>query len=377
MESEIVRTIRNALAGIRNESDPRTMPSVFYTSSEFLALEQSALFEREWVCLGHTGEIPNPGDYYTTDMADEPLLVLRDHAGKILVLSNVCRHRGKIIAEGAGNSRRFICSYHAWSYGHDGQLINAPHMNDVPGFDKAACRLPRFRHEIWNGFIYVNLSGNAAPLGPRLSDLEAIIGNYALGERNLVHTEEDRWRTNWKCLAENFMEGYHLTPTHARTLHPITPTSLCRKMPAGDGFTGYWSGYNPSYPDRKPFPEKLTETERRQSPMFWVAPNHVVGLATNNCVYMCLRPRGVDQVAIRWGVLSTAQAQDKAASDYVELCHAFNAEDKVKLESLQVGLKSRHLQRGFLAPADFEGTIWDMYQYFARRLGSDVPMSHE
>lgn len=364
--------VREALREIKNEAAPRTMPPAYYTSPEFLELEQDVLFTREWVCVGHSGEVPQPGDYYATEIAGEPLLVLRGSDGDVAVFSNVCRHRGTVLAHGAGQTKRFVCPYHAWSYALDGKLLAAPHMDKVEGFDKKDCKLKQFRHELWNGFIYVNISGDAAPLADRLTELDAIIANYALGDRNLVHTAEDTWGVNWKCLAENFMEGYHLTPTHATTLHPITPTALCRKMPHGEYFTGYFSGYNPSYPDRTPFPEGLTEEERRQSPMFWIAPNHVVGLATNNCVYMCLRPDGVDKVAIRWGVLSTEPKGSKTATDYVELCNAFNAEDKAKLEMLQPGLMSRFLERSYLAPADLEGTIWDIYQFVARRLGSDV-----
>ena len=367
-----VAEIRRVLSKLNEEATPRTMPPAYYVSEDFLALEQATLFTREWACVGHAGEIPESGDFFATEIAGEPILVVRDNDGQVAVLSNVCRHRGTLLVEGSGRSKRFVCPYHAWTYGLKGELIAAPLMDKIAGFDKKACSLHRFRHELWNGFIYVNISGDAEPLAPRLSALDKIIENYQLPSRNLVHVEEDIWAVNWKCLAENFMEGYHLTPTHAKTLHPITPTNLCRKMPNGEYFTGYFAGYNPNFPDRKPYPDTLTEQERRQSPLFWIAPNHVVGLATNNCVYMCLRPNGVDHVAIRWGVLSTAKRADQVAKDYVDLCNAFNAEDKAKLELLQRGLKSRFLKRGFLAPDDLEGAIWDIYRFVARRLGSDV-----
>ncbi|MEM9773895.1 MAG: aromatic ring-hydroxylating dioxygenase subunit alpha [Chloroflexota bacterium] len=350
----------------------RTMPPSYYTSAEFLALEEEYIFRREWVCIGHTGEIPNPGDYYVTELVGESLIVTRDRDGEVRTLSNVCRHRGNLLVEGSGNSRKLVCSYHAWVYGLDGGLQHAPLMRNVSGFDKADCSLPSFATEVWQGFIYVNLDGNAEPLAPKLEKLMPIIKNYRMGERNFVYGEETIWGCNWKCLAENFMEGYHLTPTHVTTLHPITPTSLCVKMPHDDYFTGYWAKYDPSYPERLPYPEGLTKEETRQSPMFAINPNHVIGLATNACVYMCLRPHGPDQVAIRWGVISTAEPDDQSAIDYVELCHEFNAEDKEKLETLQKGLKSRYLKTGYLAPADFEGTIWDMYQFMAARLGADL-----
>ena len=374
--SQAVQAIREALTTIKTipADQARTMPPIYYTSPDFLALEEAHIFRKEWVCIGHTGEIPNPGDYFATEMVGEQLIVLRDQQGEVRVLSNVCRHRGNMLVEGRGNRKNFICAYHAWVYNAEGQLLNAPLMERIAGFDKTACSLPSFATEIWRGFIYVNLDEQATPLAEKLTMLEPIIENYRMEDRNFVYGEETVWATNWKCLAENFMEGYHLSPTHNKTLHPITPTSLCVKMPHDDYYTGYWAKYNPKYPERKPYPPGLTQEETRQSPMFCINPNHVIGLATNACVYMCLRPLGPDHVGIRWGVISTAQPHEKPATDYVELCHEFNAEDREKLETLQKGLKSRYLPTSYLAPADFEGTIWDMYQFMARRLASDVEL---
>ena len=371
-----VQDIREELTKLKSiaADQARTMPPAYYTSPEFLALEGEHIFRKEWVCIGHTGEIPNPGDYYATELVGEQLIVRRTEEGDVRVLANVCRHRGNILVEGSGNRKNFVCGYHAWVYNGEGDLLNAPLMDRVEGFDKSSCSLPSYATEIWGGFIYINLDGNAPPLADQLSGLEPHIKNYRMAERNFVYGEEAVWATNWKCLAENFMEGYHLSPTHNKTLHPITPTNLCKKMPHDDYFTGYWARYDPTYPERKPYPPGLTTEETRQSPMFCVNPNHVIGLATNACVYMCLRPLGPDHVGIRWGVISTAHPGDQSAIDYVTLCHEFNEEDKTKLESLQKGLKTRNLSPGYLAPADFEGAIWDMYQFMARRLGNDVAL---
>jgi phenylpropionate dioxygenase-like ring-hydroxylating dioxygenase large terminal subunit len=206
-------------------------------------------------------------------------------------------------------------------------------------------------------------------LAPRLEGLGKVIGNYHPDDRFLVFMEEDVWNCNWKCLFENFMEGYHLSATHLQTLHPITPTSLCKKMESGDAWTGYHAYYDPSYPPRGPFHPDLTEDERRNSPMYGVYPNLVVGMATNFTLFMCLRPNGPDKVKIRWGVTGLEdQPESQMAQDYVALCRAFNAEDKEKLEALQQALKTRHYSGGPLAPDDFEGTIWDFTRYMARQI---------
>lgn len=347
------------------------MPARYYTSTELLEREIDEVLRREWMCVGHVGEVRNPGDFFATDLVDEQLVVTRDMQGIVRVLSNVCRHRGNRVVEGSGNSRKFVCRYHTWSYDTTGALLSAPLMKGQTGFSKDKCGLPEFASEVWNGWIFVNLDGNATPLAPRLEGLGKVIGNYHPDDRFLVFMEEDIWNCNWKCLFENFMEGYHLSATHLETLHPITPTKLCRKMVSGDAWTGYHAYYDPSYPPRGPFHPDLTEDERRNSPMYGIFPNLVVGMATNFTLFMCLRPHGPDKVKIRWGVTGLEDLpESQKVKDYVALCRAFNAEDKEKLEALQQALKTRHYHGGPLAPDDFEGTIWDFTRYMARHIGA-------
>ena len=158
----------------RPVADVVTLPPECYTSQEFFEqVERPAIFDREWLCVGRTERVPNPGDYYTITVVDEPLVVTRDHKdGEIHVLSAVCQHRGHLVVEGAGSCRIFQCPLHHWTYGTDGELRSAPTMSETPGFDRAKYALPRLRVEIWQGFIFVNFDEDAAPLAPRLTTLE-------------------------------------------------------------------------------------------------------------------------------------------------------------------------------------------------------------
>lgn len=357
--------------GRLDRAQARTMPPSYYTSESFLDLEKEALFRGDWVCIGHQGEVPEPGDFVATEVADEQLVMLRDAGGILRVLSNVCRHRGNMLVEGTGNRRALVCQYHAWTYDLDGRLKTAPLMSGVEGFDIKACALPEFRSEIWNGFVFVNLDGNAAPLAPQLAELEPLVKNYHPEMRKLVFLEETVWETNWKNLAENFMEGYHIASTHPRTLQPITPTALCRKLPGGAAWTGYRSYYDPSIGERGPYHPDLTDDEKRNTVMLQVFPSLVIAVATHFTLFMCLRPAAADKVAIRWGVAGFVEdPQAPVVRDYVALCNAFNAEDRAKLETLQRAQRTRYMPGGRLAPEDFEGTIWDFLGYMSRRLGT-------
>ncbi len=377
--SGAVAKIREDLAELQglDQQDAHAMPGTFYHSEEFLEFEKENLFRREWVCLCHVGEIPNPGDFFTTELVGEELLVTRDAEGTARVFSNVCRHRGnKVEAEKRGNRKRFVCGYHAWTYGNDGTLKAAPLMKQVRGFDQKKCGLKEFKIEIWENFLFVNLEGNASPLAPRMQGLSKLMTNYHHELRHLVFMDETVWNTNWKSLMENFLEGYHLSATHIKTLHHITPTKLCRKFEElGEGYTGYHAFYDPDLPDRGPFHEDLTDDERRNSLLTCAYPSFLLSVATHFTLFLCLRPKGPDHVAIRWGVAGfNPDPDNKEAQEYVELAKSFNEEDREKLETLTTALKSKYYEPGPLAPDDFEGTIWDFLQYIAKHLSAKAPI---
>ena len=363
--------IQAALADIKGEgiSQARTLPNEFYTSEEFAEFEREEIFRKEWVCLGRVEEVPKAGDYFTTELLDEPLIIVRGQDKKIRVLSNVCRHRSSVILEDKGNKKHFVCPYHAWTYSNDGQLLRAPYMDRVKGFKVEGCRLPEFATEVWHGFLYVNLDGKAKPLAPRLKGLEPYVRNYHAEQMTSQFMNEDVWGTNWKCLTENFMEGYHLSVTHINSLHKITPTRLCEKIPAGEGYTGYKSHYDPGFPQRKPYHDDVTDAEKRMSMMYCVYPSHVVGLYGSGVIHMCLRPRSADQVVTRWGFASfDPKPSRKTVKGALDLYEIINREDREKLESLQRGLNSRMSISSKLGPPDLEGPVWDIYQYLAKTL---------
>ena len=93
-----------------------TMPGSFYTSETLLDIERAQLFRNKWICLGREEEIPAVGDYFATELVGEPIILVRAKVGIIKALSNVCRHRAMPLVEDKGRSKRFTCSYHAWTY---------------------------------------------------------------------------------------------------------------------------------------------------------------------------------------------------------------------------------------------------------------------
>lgn len=362
---------REALTALATgaEKQPRTMPPEFYYSSELVEQEQRSVFVTGWIPVGRVDEVPESGDYFTLDIVGEPLLVVRGKDQRLKVLSNVCRHRGSLIMQGSGNVKKLSCPYHQWTYALDGKLLVAPLVEESDHFKRNECSLPEIRSAEWMGFLFVNLNAQAAPFADSISGLDPYVANYHVEEMRTVHAGPETWPVNWKCLAENFMEGYHLTPVHLNTLHPMTPTRLCEKIPGGAGYTGYKSHYSETFPGRKPFHEDMTEEERNQSMMVWIYPSFVAAFSPNSTVFMSVTPTGPTELQTRWGVAARPELFDDGEADArYEFAQSFNAEDKARLIDVQRGLQSRFAARGPLAPADYEGTVWDFYQYMASRL---------
>ena len=347
----------------------RVMPAAFYNSDEQLELEREQLFRREWICVGRVDEIARPGAYMAFDILDEPILVVRGEDSEVRALSNVCRHRGTRIAKGSGHGKRLVCPYHAWSYDLAGRLIAAPILSQREDFNCADHRLPAFPCEVWEGFVFVSLDPAVEPLAPRLTKLRDMIANYHFGEMRLSYLVEETWETNWKSLVENFMEGYHLTPLHRSTLHKVTPTRLCRHFAPGDSYFGYYSGFTPGLPrSRNPNPD-LTPEEHETCVMYAIPPALVVGGASDYSSFISLQPESAGRVRAKMGLIFYGDDWPQGAIDQaVELFQKTMAEDKEVLAALKRGLDSRHYAEGPLAPADYEGPIWDFYQYLARRL---------
>jgi len=346
--------------------EARSLPGEFYTDPEYFRYEVDTYLSKEWHCLGRADEIPTTGDFFTTQLFAEPLLVVRAQKDEIRVLSNVCRHRGMLLAEGAGRKRRFTCSYHGWCYKVSGELQTAPHMEDKQLSDQHR-QLPQFRCEVWNGFIYTNLDENAEPLGPRLEKLEALLAHYEPQNMRFVRAFEEVWHTNWKCLVENFMEAYHLSIVHPTTLRPYTPTGLSRKSMADDAFTSYMANYPDDAAPRGSGAPDLTDEERRRSTLFCAFPAHVASQAATLLVSLSIQPLTVDTIRVRW-TLSTYgdELSDEDLEQRIALWQEVNREDREKLERMQTALSSRHATSGPLGPADFEGTIPDFHRYLSR-----------
>jgi phenylpropionate dioxygenase-like ring-hydroxylating dioxygenase large terminal subunit len=345
------------------------MPRAFYVDPDVLALEKKHLFGSEWICIGRAEEVPDIGDSMAFTLCDEPLVAVRGDDRKIRVFANVCRHRGAILVEGKSRGKRIVCPYHHWSYNLDGTLAAAPRMDAHGGFQKDDCKLPEYKTEQWCGFLFTSLAANPPPLAPKLEPLKALIGNYHMEEMKLRYLADEIWHTNWKSLIENFMEGYHLSPLHKTTLHPVNPTRLCSHFPAGDSYFGYNAGYSPDLPRSQKGHPDLSDAEVDNCVMFAVPPGLISGCGGDYSSFICVQPETVDRVRAKLGLIFYGDGWSQEAVDKaVTLFNDTMSEDKTVLTTLMKGINAKSYVPGPLAPADFEGNVLDFYRYVSRRL---------
>ena len=345
-----------------------TLPPDCYTSVAFWEFEKDAIFFREWLCLGRTEQIPKPGDYFTITIANEPLIVVRNYDGGVGVLSAVCRHRGTVIVDDAGNCGHALrCPYHWWSYDLSGNLIGAPGMDDGAHFDRREIRLPSLRVEIWQGFVFASFDDGVAPLAPRLAKIERLLENYHVDQ--LVTTAPETRADlpfNWKIMMENGTEPYHAPYLHHKYV-PMPPPGTRGNFLDLSGDDGAAAsivelgapdlGINQSGALFLPPIDTLNDTDRRRWVFATVPPNLMLFWEPDFVSWFLLVPNRPDAVTLVWGYcVPRSSHADPAFDDRMDLVRAgietFNREDFPINARIQRGYNSRFAPRGRYGPEE-------------------------
>jgi phenylpropionate dioxygenase-like ring-hydroxylating dioxygenase large terminal subunit len=338
-----------------------TLPPECYTSKEFFEFEKEVLFTREWLCVGRDDWLPEPGSYFTTRTAGEPIVVARNQTGEIHAMSSVCQHRAMLVAEGSGKARNFLCPYHHWSYSLEGELLGIPEMQRTCDFDKSKFGLPKFKIELWNGFIFINMDLNAQPLAPRLEKVTEAIASYGLenakGEKPELGPE---FSWNWKVMFENNNDGYHASRLHHGPLHDFIPSGLATFPEADPADAGYLrfngtlhsdASFNPTQKALLPIFPGLSDEERNRVTFANVPPSLSLVMTSDLVIYLILRPTGPESLEMDTGLLVAPKAmRDPAYQHKVEAIMATAAkiidQDFHVDVNVQRGLRSRYAVRG-------------------------------
>jgi phenylpropionate dioxygenase-like ring-hydroxylating dioxygenase large terminal subunit len=342
-------------------SKAETMPPLIYTSAEFLEFERRALFDHEWLCVGRASRIPNAGDWFTCDVNQEKVIVARGKDDQIRAFSAICQHRGMQVVDGEGNSTKFTCPYHMWSYDLTGRLLGAPAMEKTEGFDKKDYPLPAIQVELWQGFVFVNLDPTAGPLAPTMVRYEPFLANYELEDAFCPGTftlHDLPW--NWKVMFENFNDGYHANKLH-HTIQDFCPSELAAfPVPWDDasnvifrtnGYVHKDGGFNATTKALLPIFPKLTEEERWRSTFALMPPSMCFGTAPDQAFFFIVRPKTADTIDLEIGYLLHPEAPNHPMFDHLfQMSDAgvqvFVRQDQDATTKCQRGMHSRFAARG-------------------------------
>lgn len=321
-----------------------TLPSRFYFDSAVAELEAQRIFRREWQVVAHRSQLAKPGDYVTTEVAGEPLLLACGADGQVRGFYNICRHRAGPPATGCGSRKVFRCGYHGWTYGLDGKLISAPEVEGVQDFDPAEFSLVPVRAEEWSGFIFVNLDSAAKPLAEALRSLSDHLKMPATPLR-MVERRTYEMNCNWKAYVDNYLEGYHLP-----SVHPGLNRELDYNAYAVETYPNYVRQYSPIRTARDG-----GESSRRYrnadtgsaAVYFWIFPNWMINKYPDNLSLNIVLPLGAERsLAIFEWYLPEQRAHGKAAKASVAFSHEIQLEDAAICERVQKNLASTSYDRG-------------------------------
>lgn len=221
--------IRNTvLRQLNNRREGFSLEQAFYTDPDYFKLDMETIWYRDWLFIGHDCEIPKAGNFFTVQIGDYPVVVVRGRDGVIRALHNSCRHRGsRVCNTERGASAKLVCPYHQWTYELDGSLLFARQMGE--DFDKSQFSLKKVHCESVAGYIFVCLANVAPDFAPVRAMIDAYVGPHRLSEAKVAHQSTIIEKGNWKLVWENNRECYHCAGNHPE---------LCRTYPEAPSVTG-------------------------------------------------------------------------------------------------------------------------------------------
>jgi choline monooxygenase len=357
--------VNDLTADTRNGLDEgRTLTGTWYTSPEIWELEKRRVFEQFWQYVGHVEQVAKQGQYFTFQLGNVPIVVLRDAEGQIRGFVNVCCHRGsEVVLEKEGMRQTLQCHYHGWTYGLDGRLRAAPRSKSQPNFDASEYSLQPVRVETWGPFIFATTSDEAPSLFEQLGVLPDLIAKTGvdLDKVRFRSVSDYDVRANWKAVAENFLECYHCAVTHPSFTDTVDLDSfsvvadsyvITETVPLKDDVPAAEQGaYAPG--------------DIRDGRYSFAWPSFMVNvfpgpmnISTNQLI-----PLGVDRTLVRYQFFFAPEVSAEDEKAVVDFALQIQDEDVQIVESVQRGAASGYFNSGVF----FEN--WENGpQYFQRLL---------
>ncbi len=357
----------------------RTLPARFYVSPEVFERENERVHRTMWSAACGVDEIPaGEGGYRVVEVGGDSLLVARGEDGEFRAFHNVCRHRGtRLVDEGSGRLPGAVqCPYHAWTYGLDGRLRSAPHMDQVPGFSTNEWPLAAAACETWGGVVWVRVAPEGPDLPEQLGPAADRVRPYGMEALVTARSARYELRANWKLVVQNFSECLHCPVIHPQLQQlshyltgenfPLTPGAVGSTMDLAEGAEtlspdGRFVG--------RPLPG-LTGKALRRIGYEILLPNLMLCLHPDYVVRYILEPRGVGATVIRCQWLFSPEAVEAPGFDpapAVDFWDTTNRQDWRVSELAQAGIGSSAYRPG--PYSNREDQLWAVDRWILERLG--------
>jgi Rieske 2Fe-2S family protein len=334
----------------------KTLPGRYYTDPAVFRQEMETFFCEMWFCSGRTEQIQAPGDYYLCEVAGESIIVARDSSGAVRAFYNVCRHRGTRLCsvEHGKFDNRIQCPYHGWTYGLDGKLLGAPHMEGGP-FYREDYPLHRVNAEVWAGHIFLNMASRSSMLKAQLAGLPDKFAPWAMQDLRMYKQHVYKVMANWKLIVSNYNECLHCPILHPMLCSISDPMSGDNEVPqptyigGAMEFRGAAQTMSVDGKRRRDYLPGLSEAQRKRVFYYAIYPNLFLSLHPDYVMVHRLWPRAVDQtdVVCEWYFHPRELAKlGFNGDDAVDFWDATNREDWNISELSQKGISSRAYEPG-------------------------------
>lgn len=355
-----------------------SLPAWTYSDPEFFAVEQERVFAPAWQVVCHVSDIPHPGDWHTLDYLGESVIVVRGRDGQVRAFSNVCRHRGSRVVDGAsGCARRLVCPYHAWTYDLDGSLVGVPDAASYPGLDRSRHGLAPVSLEIWRGFVFVRLRDEGPSVAEMMAPYEAMVEPYRFEELRALGRVTLRPRqVNWKNIGDNYSDGLHIPVAHPGLTrlfgksYGVEATEHVDRMWGDlvDRPSANWS--ERAYQNLLPPAPHLPPERQRHWLYFKLWPNVAFDIYPDQVDFMQWLPINPTESLIR--EISYALPDDRRemkAARYLNwrINRRVNAEDTALITRVQQGMASRSFTVGPLSEKEV------CLRHFCKRMRDLIP----
>jgi choline monooxygenase len=363
--------LRDALAAFDPDlplDRARTIPSSWYVDGAIHDLERRAVFGAAWLVAGRLDDVAEPGAFVTTEVAGEPLLVVRGNDGVLRAFYNVCRHRAApLLTQPAGKATRLRCRYHGWTYDLTGRLRGTPEFDGVADFRREDQGLVGLAVAAWGPYVWVHAGSQPPPLEQFLAPLPERTAGRDIASLRWVKRQEYDLACNWKVYVDNYLDGGY----HVNTVHPglagVLDYAQYRTEVAGHTSVQI-SPLKP--PDQSADATVASVRTGGEAQYWWVFPNFMLNLYEGVMDTNLVLPRGPDRCRVVFDFFF-AQTEGEAAARFMReslaVAHQVQLEDVGICEEVQRGLGSRSFDTGrFSVRREVAG--YHFHQLLARRL---------